>query len=218
MLEPRLSAVGVYALFVRVYISAQYYYSHLRNYMKRESDIICRHRFANSLLFNSRHFATVAESIYTSYVNSQPFNIMQATRARNLVLHKMQHSIERFIRRFAKEEAALATFVLPHLAFAMMLDAFPIGMHSSSLLSPIVYAQTHFNLLGFAPEQAYHSLYKTVFVGALGALGMLKKYEAILQGIIAQSPQRTYTNSGQVEGQHTSMQAYARWWRNIYSD
>ncbi|KAF4486957.1 Calcium-independent phospholipase A2-gamma [Colletotrichum fructicola Nara gc5] len=218
MLEARFSAVGVYALPVGVDISAEYQYGRLRDHMKSESDIVRRHRIANSLLFNSRHFATLAESAYASYVNGQPFDIVRATRARNPVPRKMQHSMERFIRRFANEEAALATFVLPHVASAMMLDAFPPGMHSLSLPSPVVYARTRADLPEFAPEQVYRSLYKTVFVGALAALGMPKKYEAILRSIIARRPRRTWTDAGRVEGQHKFMRAYARRWRNIYSD
>ncbi|KAK1841736.1 patatin-like serine [Colletotrichum chrysophilum] len=200
MLEARFSAVGVYALPIGVDVSAEYQYGRLRDHMKSESDIVRRHRIANSLLFNSRHFATLAESAYTSYVNGQPFDVVRATRARNQVPRKMQHSIERFIRKFAKEEAALATFVLPHIASAMMLDAFPPGMHK------------------FAPEQVYRSLYKTVFVGALGALGMPKKYEAILRSIITRRPRRAWTDAGRVEGQQKFMRAYARRWRDIYSD
>ncbi|KAK1657663.1 hypothetical protein BDP55DRAFT_734742 [Colletotrichum godetiae] len=197
-LPAKFSALSVHFLCQDKDLASEHRYRRLRDLLVAESDRVREKRVQSHALFQSRHFTTLAGTAYKSFRDNLPVDLVQASRVRMPIPHKMQHHIQRFLHRFGGDEASLRTFALPYLCSAMMLDAFPPGMHN------------------FAPEQVYRSLYKPIVVRALHALRLPRTHEALVERIVRRLHPRTGSQSRRYH--RKCMLAYARRWRNIFSD
>ncbi|KAK2020360.1 hypothetical protein LX32DRAFT_659123, partial [Colletotrichum zoysiae] len=172
--------------------SDEHRYRRLYDLLLAESDVTRRKRLEEQVLFNSRHFAALADTAYAAFVSGRRLDFMQASRAKEPVPEPMKDHMRRFVHRFRKDEGALRTFVLPYLCSIIMADASPPGMHK----------------LGFPRQRIFRSLYRTLVVGVLRSVQLPTGYAAIMERIIGK--RRPSADTGVRDRHRKCMLAYAR--------
>ena len=105
-------------------------YEKLKDFLLQEADLVSSCRAQRHLHFHARHLAALFDEAYLRFLDNTEFEYIASSRAERPVPHGAAHHVSFFVKDF-REPEKLSSFVLPMVASAFMLDAFPRGRHGT---------------------------------------------------------------------------------------
>ena len=105
-------------------------WTRLKSRLLRASNKARKHRSETRTLYSMTHFVAFTEAACRHFSGSatDPFNFIQASRARNSPAATLTRHLAHFIRRCTTPEE-LATFAAPVIASSFLLDSYPPDCH-----------------------------------------------------------------------------------------
>jgi hypothetical protein len=127
------SAIAVLDLRGRHELSPSARFEPLRRRLSQELDAICSDREEQQLLFSAAHLEALLRRAVQHVVqwSNRPFDIIQATRQDNDIPGSIRQHLGNFLA-LAGHTSLPMPVVASFIAFALILDAYPPGMHRRS--------------------------------------------------------------------------------------